>query len=133
MSDAREVSAEPVEVTRARFRPPSIATLFVGESAPASGDFFYCGNTSMAREMRRAVETAFGPTTGDFRERIKAFCWYLDDLVLEPVNRLRTAERRAMCRDARQSLAICISEYQPHAIVVLLRRINRDVAAAARV
>ena len=32
---------EPVEVTCARYRPDRITTLFVGESAPSSGAFFY--------------------------------------------------------------------------------------------
>jgi hypothetical protein len=131
MPAGTEMSGEPVEVTRARFKPSPIATLFVGESAPVGGGFFYRGNTGMAREMRRAVQTAWGPTTGDFLLRFKSFCWYLDDLVLEPVNHLRKAERRAMCRDAQPSLAARISEYQPQAIVVLLKRIERDVAAAA--
>src|SRR5229473_704723 len=44
---------EAVEATRARFRPERITTLFVGESAPDSGDFF---------------------------TRFKAYGWYLDDL-----------------------------------------------------
>ena len=47
---------EAVEATRTRFRPERITTLFVGESAPASGDFFYYGNTAMLRYMREAVE-----------------------------------------------------------------------------
>jgi hypothetical protein len=33
-----------VEAIRRAHRPEPIATLFVGESAPVSGDFFYRGN-----------------------------------------------------------------------------------------
>jgi hypothetical protein len=40
-----------------------------------------------------AVERALGEG-GDFLERFKAYGWYLDDLVLIPVNRLEPAERR---------------------------------------
>ena len=45
---------EPVEVTRARYRPDRITTLFVGESAPASGAFFYHGDSAMLRYMQQA-------------------------------------------------------------------------------
>jgi hypothetical protein len=38
---------EPVEIIRTRYRPDRITTLFVGESAPASGAFFYHGDSTM--------------------------------------------------------------------------------------
>ena len=51
---------QPVEFTRARYRPDRITTLFVGESAPASGAFFYHGDSAMLRYMQRATEAALG-------------------------------------------------------------------------
>ena len=100
---------EAIEATRAKFRPERITTLFVGESAPASGDFFYYGNTGMTRYMRRAVEFVLGQSS-DFLERFKAYGWYLDDLVLTPVNHLTKSsgrkERKAKCREAQCSLAV---------------------------
>jgi HEPN domain-containing protein len=119
-----------VEATRARFRPDRIATLFVGESAPVSGDFFYYGNSAMLTHMRSAVELALG-TDGNFLERFKAYGWYLDDLVLTPVNHLTKAQRRAQCLDAQKSLADRITAYQPEAIVSLLMVIEPFVDAAA--
>ena len=77
---------EPVEVTRAGFRPDRITTLFVGESAPASGAFFYHGDNAMLRYMQRATEAALGVESGKFFDRFKASGWFLDDLVLTPVN-----------------------------------------------
>src|SRR4029077_19516668 len=94
-----EQQMKEVEAVRARYRPERIKTLFVGESAPYSGDFFYCGNTAMLRYMRRAVELAFGET-GNFLESFKAYGWYLDDLVLTPVNHLTKSQRKAKCLDA---------------------------------
>jgi hypothetical protein len=124
-----------IEATRAKFRPDRITTLFVGESAPASGDFFYYGNTGMTRYMRRAVESALGQSS-DFLERFKAYGWYLDDLVLTPVNHLTKSserkERKAKCREAQCSLAVRIAEYQPLAIVSLLLGIRNFVDAAAK-
>jgi hypothetical protein len=54
---------EPVKVTRARYRPDRITTLFVGESAPVSGAFFYHGESAMLRYMKRDAalyETSHG-------------------------------------------------------------------------
>jgi len=58
---------EAVEATRARFRPERITTLFVGESAPASGDFFYYGDNAMLGYMRQAVEHS--PATAEISLR----------------------------------------------------------------
>jgi hypothetical protein len=122
---------EAVEATRTRFRPERITTLFVGESAPASGDFFYYGNNAMLRHMQRAVEDSLGGDGGDFLERFKAYGWYLDDLVLTPVDKLTRSERNAKCLDAQSSLAARIAEHRPLAIVSLLIGIKTIVDAAA--
>ena len=52
---------EPVEITRARYRPDRITTLFVGKSAPASGAFFYHGDSAMLRYMQRARKRRLAP------------------------------------------------------------------------
>jgi hypothetical protein len=121
---------EKVETIRKRFLPVRITTLFVGESAPHSGDFFYCGNTAMWSHVKRAVELAFGKSD-DFLKSFQAYGWYLDDLVLEPVNHLPKSQRIAKCLDAQNSLANRIAFYQPEAIVSLLKRIDPFVNAAA--
>jgi hypothetical protein len=119
-----------VEAVRARYRPKRITTLFVGESAPYSGKFFYVGDTAMLRNMRLAVELALGK--GDnFLERFKSYGWYLDDLVLTPVNGLPKSERISKCLDARKNLADRIAEYKPQAIVSLLLVIKPFVDDAA--
>jgi hypothetical protein len=121
---------EGIEATRARFRPKRITTLFVGESAWSSGVFFYHGNTAMTRNMRSAVEGALGES-GDFLECFKSYGWYLDDLVLTPVNDLKKSERNSKCWEAQTSLADRIAEYQPLAIVSLLLTIRHIVGTAA--
>jgi hypothetical protein len=123
-------SMEAVEVARTRFRPERITTLFVGESAPFSGDFFYYGSNAMLRHMQRAVEHALGESS-DFLQSFKAYGWYLDDLVLTPVNHLPKSLRKAKCLDAQKSLADRIQVYRPEAIVSLLIFIKPFVDAAA--
>ena len=121
---------EAVEAARARFRPAKITTLFVGESAPVSGDFFYYGNNAMLTHVQRAVDQALGGSD-DFLQRFKAYGWYLDDLVLTPVNHLTKRDREAKNRDAQNSLSARIAEYQPLAIVSLMLGIKTIVDAAA--
>lgn len=119
-----------VEALRARFRPKQITTLFVGESAPISGDFFYSGANAMLAYMQRAIETALGPTP-DFLATFKGYGWYLDDLVLAPVNHMVGAQRTKTCRDAEAGLAKRIAEYRPLAIVSVLKVIEKNVERAA--
>lgn len=120
-----------VEKTRASYRPDHITTLFVGESAPASGDFFYYGNNAMLRHMLRATEAALAEGN-DFLERFKSYGWFLDDLVLTPVDKLAPSERRAKCLAATDSLRDRIATYRPLAVVSMLVSIKRIVDAAAK-
>ena len=120
-----------IETVRASYRPQNISTLFIGESAPSSGEFFYYGGNQLWREMKRAFEASFGPG-GDFLERFRAYGWYLDDLVLRPINDLPRTERKKACLEAQDSLASRIKEYRPRAIVCLLLGIKPFVKAAAK-
>jgi hypothetical protein len=81
-------------------------TLFIGESAPNSGAFFYFGNTALTRYMAEAM-TAAGlyDNSGNFLDRFKSFGWFLDDLVLTPVNQLPKSERTKKCSQAQASFS----------------------------
>jgi hypothetical protein len=127
------MSGTTIEAIRASYRPQRITTLFVGESAPVSGKFFYIGNTPLARYVERAMNKA-GLGGGDnFLDRFKCYGWYLDDLVLNPVNQLTPPQRDTLCWEARESLAERIVAYRPEAIVSLLTRITPIVESAARI
>lgn len=95
---------ELIEATRARFRPERIMTLFVGESAPARGGFFYFGNNAMVRYVQQAIERSpLGRDGADILDRFKALGWFLDDLSLAPVDNLPKMERVVICRDAQRA------------------------------
>jgi hypothetical protein len=130
---ALENRVEPVELTRLRYRPERITTLFVGESAPAGGTFFYYGDSGLRRYMEAAVLGTNFRVTGDFLEWFKSRGWYLDDLVLTPVNQLTRAHRRAAWSGAKDCLAERIIAYRPRAIVSLLLGIRHVVKAAAEI
>jgi len=124
-------SMEPVETIRARYRPKRIITLFVGESAPKSGAFFYYGNSLLSHHMKEAMAAAGLGGSDDFLAHFKSYGWYLDDLVLTPVNHLEKSRRDRKCREAQDSLAARIAEYRPQAIISFLLSIKVKVEAAA--
>jgi len=116
-----------IEQLRLQYRPVRITVLFVGEAPPASDSFFYRGNSGLTNYMHKALG---GPKDDiEFLNWFKARGWYLDDLVTTPIEDLR--DRRKKCREARASLATRIAEYQPAAIVCLLKSISDDVEIAA--
>jgi hypothetical protein len=135
LKDMRDTLAltmtSPIETLRASFRPETMTTLFVGESVPHNGTFFYDGKNAMLGYMERATSAVLSGE-GGFLQRFKAAGWYLDDLVLTPVNHLTAPERKLLCLGAQSCLASRIATYRPQAIVSLLKSIHPIVAAAAR-
>lgn len=119
-----------IETARTGHRPRRITTLFVAESPPASGTFFYYGNGHLGRYLQRAIEDVM-PGDGGFLERFKSYGWYLDDLVPTPVNHLTSRERTATHLGAAPDLQRRIAEYRPLAIVCLLKSISVIVRIAA--
>lgn len=119
-----------VEQIRNQYRPDRIRILFVGESPPASGKFFYNGNSQMARNVRKILGELLLGGTEDFFSKFKTSGCYLDDLVLVPVNKSSKSLRRQAKRNAIPDLAKRIEEYQPVVVVALLKSIERDVREA---
>jgi hypothetical protein len=116
-----------LEELRKSFRPDLITTLFVGESAPASDRFFYSGDSSLFHAMKRE----FG-SRETFLEDFKKRGFYLDDLVLTPINKLERHERLTHRQEAVPELAKRLVEYKPEAVVVVMRAILPTVWKAMR-
>ena len=116
---------DELEKLRHRFRPSTIATLFVGESAPVGGSFFYAADAQLYRTMKSAFAGS-----GDFLAAFMARGWFLDDLVLVPVNDKSAAERRRLHRQWMPSLARRIAAYRPRVVVSLLLSIEEVVGEA---
>ncbi len=117
-----------LEKLRESFHPDCITTLFVGESAPASGRFFYSGNSSLFRAMKRV----FGDRE-TFLEDFKRNGFYLDDLVLTPINKMERRERSSRRQKAVPELAKRLAEYKPKAVVVVMRAILPKVKQAMQI
>src|SRR5947199_2008929 len=78
------------ESLRRRYRPADIRILFVGESPPAGGTFFYAANSNLYYATEAAFRQAVPDLlSGDFLDDFRALGCFLDDLCLRPVNHLR--------------------------------------------
>jgi hypothetical protein len=108
-----------------------VRVLFVGESAPASGRFFYARDSGLYRAMREAFQLADASIDDEnFLAAFQASGCYLVDLCGDPVDRLDTKARRAACATGEELLARTIAELQPAVIGILLRSIRQNVAKA---
>lgn len=120
------------ERLRRHFRPAKLRLLFVGESPPASGRFFYQGDSGLYRAMRDAFQaTDPSITDANFLSRFKASGCYLMDLCPEPVDQLDAKARRAACVASEASLTRTIAKLHPPVIATVVRSIEINVRRAA--
>jgi hypothetical protein len=119
------------ERLRKQYRPDRVRILFVGESPPASGRFFYQADSGLYRAIRDGFLAAFQdlPET-DFLGSFRNLGCYLVDLCGEPVDRLDRRDRDAACRAGVPRLSRIIRELKPEIIVVVVRSIVPHVAQA---
>jgi hypothetical protein len=114
-----------LEKLRHTFRPQPITTLFVGESAPGGGTFFYKEDSRLYRFMK----DSFGGAAS-FLMEFKAKGFFLDDLVLYPVNKMEGKERLEHRRKSVPSLAKRMADYRPSAVVIVMCAIEENVVDA---
>lgn len=120
------------EAIRRQFRPEKVRLLFVGESPPASGRFFYQRNSGLYRAMRDAFRSIHPHITDEnFLTEFQRLGCYLIDLCATPVDKLDPASRRAACAAATPFLSRRIRQLQPQSIVSLVRSISAVVEQAA--
>ena len=120
------------EDLRRKFRPACVRLLFIGEAPPASGRFFYRGDSGLYRAMRDAFH-AIDPAVNEqnFLSLFQATGCYLIDLCPDPVDRLDRQSRRAICRNSEASLARSIARLDPLAVITVVRSIEENVTKAA--
>ena len=134
MNEKQQASPNPAagnETLRVTYRPARVTVLFVGESPPASGRFFYARNTGRYR-ARLAVFQAVDPAITDrtFLDTFRAAGCYLVDLCPAPVDQLPPPLRRAAHRAAEPRLAEEIRQLRPRLIVTTLYSIERSTSRA---
>lgn len=115
------MSSTPIERLRQQYKPADVRLLFVGESAPAGGTFFYAGNSTLYFETRAAFARAFSEQLAGlpFLDLFKQFGCYLDDVCLEPINQLPQPVRRQKRIGAEASLEERLRTYNPRMVVAI--------------
>jgi hypothetical protein len=105
--------------------------LFIGESPPASGRFFYQADSGLYRAMRRTFMLAFPAIRkDDFLITFRDLGCYLLDLCGEPVDDLDRKERKELCESGEAKLSRAIGELQPEIVVTLVLSIAPNVHRA---
>jgi hypothetical protein len=128
-SEARRSIAR--ERLRGSYRPSRIRILFVGESPPASGRFFYQADSGLYRAVRETFVQAFPSLENT--EFLNSFCalgCYLVDLCGKPVDNMTRDARKYACHKGEMRLAQKIRALQPQTIVTVVRSIGAGVKRA---
>lgn len=121
---------DSLEEIRQTFRPDRIASLFVGESPPYQGTFFYSENSILYSRIKEVFTEVFG-NSSKFLSEFKAKGFFLDDLVLYPINQIKGKQERDDQRWKGVPLfAERIKGYRPRAVVVLMYAIEPMVVKA---
>lgn len=121
-----------IEELRLSCKPESIRLLFVGESPPASGDFFY-NKSRMTIYTQRAYEKACGISFSDHKSFLDYFqnsgC-YLDDLSTIPVDDRKSSEREEILQKSIAAFSSRLKDYRPDAIIIFLKKIEAYIKEA---
>lgn len=114
------------EVLRYRYKPEKITILFVGESRPVNGTFFYNENSNLYKYTKKAFDDFF--QTNNFS--VESFKWlgcWLYDICNQPVNHLNATARTEEIRNGISELENFIKLELPNYIVVCKRGSVRDL------
>ena len=115
--------------TREDYLPDTVRVLFIGESPPAGGTFFYYANSNLYRATREAFATgARAFRDGDFLRSFQHVGCYLEDLAVEPVNGLPRSRRQRACKAGITPLADRIKPLAPRVVVIVSYGIADHVA-----
>ena len=126
-------SAAGRERLRKRYRPDRVEFLFVGESPPASGRFFYQADSGLYRAVRETFLRAFPRLEKtDFLDSFRSLGCYLVDLCGEPVDEMDPQRRRFACQVGEIRLTRTIRALRPRVIVTVVCSIRENVLRAEK-
>jgi hypothetical protein len=109
-----------------------VRLLFIGESPPASGRFFYRADSGLYRAMRDAFRAVDASISDDnFLAVFKEAGCYFVDLCSQPVDDLSPKPRRAICESNEVKLAGTIARLKPLTMATVVRSIESIAVRAA--
>ena len=124
---------ETIENIRQSYKPEQIKILFIGESAPGSGDFFYKGDT-LCGYTKKAFSAIYPEVQSmskmQFLDFFKQCGCFLDDLCHIPVDYQTKAERRQEYELGVPQLSERIKEYGPDSIIIIVLRVLKYIKKA---
>lgn len=131
MRDLTVAPSRHLESLRRRYQPDVVRVLFIGEAPPASGRFFYSGDSGLYRAVRDTFILAFPYLSKDgFLEAFRNLGCYLVDLCGRPVDHLSVDARRDICSAGEVRLTNTIRDLRPKVVVTLVRSIRFHVERA---
>lgn len=133
-SDELTLASGRYEKQRRQFMPERVRILFVGESRPDQGTFFYFADSLLYETTKDAFYSAARDLLAkqNFLRSFAGLDCYLDDLCPHPVNKLPPPERDEAREAGVQPLAARIAKYQPDVVIVVLEGIARHVRRALK-
>lgn len=124
----KKTSLRSNERLRKSFRPKKVRILFVGESPPVSGRFFYRADSGLYRAIREAFTKAFPNIRGqNFLESFRDLGCYLVDLCERPVDHLQPKARGKAHLAGELRLSKTMRKLRPQIIIVVIHSISRNV------
>jgi len=108
------------EASRKAFKPVRVDVLFVGESRPSGGTFFYQGDSNLFRETKKAFDEYFGQNIFSLDAFKDWNCW-LYDICKNPVNCLDDEAREDEIQRNMPCLEKCVGSENPKYIVICKR------------
>jgi hypothetical protein len=119
------------ESLRKRYRPDAVQILFVGESPPASGRFFYQADSGLYRALRDTFVAAFPALRErEFLESFRSLGCYLVDLCGQPVDQMTRKARQCVCHAGEVRLSRKVRQLRPKIVVTVVRSIGGNVRRA---
>lgn len=109
------------ENLRNQFKPDNVDVLFVGESRPQGGTFFYQSNSALYRETKKAFDEFFREDIFTLNRFKDGECW-LYDICEDPVNGLDDHERKKEIHLNIPKLIKTIETLNPKTIIVCKKK-----------
>jgi len=119
--------------TRQQYKPRKVEVLFVGESPPAGGTFFYYANSNLFKCIHLAFSQVYNNRMGNRLKFLQSFSnlnCYLDDLCLKPINNLTDDERLTLRKNGIIPLGKRLEKMKPRAVIIVMRSIESEVLEA---
>ncbi len=108
------------EIVRAEYKPETVKILFIGESRPNSGKFFYLDDSFLYTHTKNAFEKLKSIGKNNFtRKKFQEMGCWLYDVCDKTINKLSKSEKRVGLKKHLDKLDKTICELKPDYIIVV--------------